>query len=239
MDIYYRPETEDDWVAFGLTFVTTLEGQGPTYSVNVGTIENLREAYDGFVAARAITSNLNTRTQPAVAAKDSALRAFHELCMPVVASIRESRSLTPEQKKAAGVRPTDGTRTPAQTPTLPPEVSAFVTGEQSLRVIARDATVTSKRRKPGGVGMVEVRLMRGPAAVGSPEAWPEMVLDGKTTVDRIYPDLAGDATVWVSCAWWSTVKRRGPFSKPVSVRLAGSGVQPAGESATPGMKIAA
>ena len=239
MDIYYRPQTEDEWVAFGLTFVTTLEGNAGVYPVSTNGVTALREAYDKFVAARLVTSNLNTRTQPAIAAKDDALRIFHELCMPATAAIREDRQLTDQQKTAAGVRPGTRHNTPSETPSLAPEVAAFVTGEQSLRVIARDVTVSSKRRKPKGVGMVEVRLMRGPAAVGSPDAWPEMVLDGRTTIDRIYPDLAGDATVWVSCAWWSTAKQRGPFSKPVSVRLAGSGVQPAGESATPGMKIAA
>ena len=238
MDIIYPPGTFDDWLAWGRPFVQTLGSQGERYHLDTAFVDAATGSFDAYRSAWNAATDPNTRTKPVVAARRAAREALHEAVRPIVAQVKGDPRVSDEMLAEIGVRRRDTKGTPAPLPTLAPAVMAFVTGEQSLRIEARGAASPDRRRKPEGMGSVEIRFMRGPEPVGSPSAWPEMEIVGKTTFDQAYPDLGGDATVWVSCAWRNTANVRGPFSKPISVRLGGSGVASVAES-KPGMKIAA
>ncbi len=76
-----------------------------------------------------------------------------------------------------------------------------------------------------------------------PADWTLERLSGKTTINLIYPNLAGETTVWARCAYLNGRNETGPASPPVCVRLPGNGlVAPAGQlggDAGQPMKIAA
>ena len=239
MDVTYPPRTFDDWLAWGRPFVQTLAGSPEKYHVEVALIDAAGAAYDAYRSTWDAATDPNTRTKPIVEARRASLESLREAVRPIVTQLKGDPRVSVELLSELGVRRRDPKPTPAPIPAAAPAVTAFVTGEQSLRVEVRDPLNLGRRGKPAGMGAVELRFMRGPEPVGNPSAWPEMEIVGKTTHDQIYPDLGGDATVWVSCAWRNTANVRGPFSKPVSVRLAGNGTATAGGEGTGGMKIAA
>ncbi len=120
-------------------------------------------------------------------------------------------------------------------------MATFLTGNTSLRIEVRDPAAPDRRTKPKHVRLVEVHTFEGPEPIGNVADWPLETLSGRMTIDTFLPDLWKESTVWVSCCFVSTCNERGPMSKPVSVRLPGTGVRPVAASATDGtpMKIAA
>ena len=246
MDIIYPPRGDAAWNEWGgnLADLVTPDSAGD-YGITGSAAEAVKAAVDAYGVAYGLAVRPATRSLPTIEAKDTALEALKEVVKPVLAILRTNPKVSDAQRRSLGLRIRGENNTPSPVPTAAPAVMAMLSGPQSLRVEVRDPADPDRRGKPRGMKFVETRAMLGPAAAGDPQTWPTCKVQGRTTLDLFFDDLATDATVWVTCRWVNNVGVLGPWSGPQAVRLPGSGVAPAageaaGEAAAgPSIKIAA
>jgi len=182
-----------------------------------------------------------THSTPYRIAKDEAkghlVRSTSDLCNTLIAD----QSLSAEILGELGLSRRDRRPTPV------PIISIVGVGQGLMLLECRDPEIRGKR-KPKGIGQVQVMVAVAPAGQPAPDrldrrAWRQLALSGKTDLTVEQPKRAIDETVWLSACWISTRSQFGPLSTPItSAELEGTvtpGAVRVTETAASPMKIAA
>ncbi len=241
VDLIFPNLNNAGWQKWGRNATSQISENASGLGITPAAAAAAQAAFDAYSRAYDAAVEPLTRSTPRVRAKNDALAAFKTAIRPVVATIQANGLVTNEQRAELGLGVRDRKATAATVPAMPPSVVASLTGPQSLRAIASDPLDPHRRGRPAGIKSLAVHVCFGQTAPGGVGQWPLYTLSGRTTVDLVWPDLAADATVWISCCWVSTRNECGGFSQPISVRLPGNGMMPAADEASDegGMKIAA
>ena len=240
MDNSYTTRSEAGFLEWGRAAVPKIEAMIESVGLPAVLVGEMRDAYEEYATAFQVSTDPKTATSANRQEKTDTLRVFREAARPVVNLIQANPEVSNQTRKNLGLRVHETGNTPAPYPPQP-EASAILTGATSARLWVRDPADPSRRAKPAKMRQVVVHARRGPTMQGSPEEWPVIETSGRTTIDLVWPDLAGDATFWIAVRYVNTANVRGPLSVPVSVRLPGlgTGVEAAEKGEGPSMKIAA
>jgi hypothetical protein len=225
MDTTYPFRLDAEWYNWGGSFVEQIMLSPTAFSLTSSQASEVQLAFNLFSIAYKAAIDPKTRSKPNVQAKNDKLKAFRIAARQAVGIIQASQTVTNQQRVQLGLRVRKVDPTPTPVPGFAPSVSAIVTGPQSARFSARDAGAQDRRAKPFGVKFVRVVAYFGTSPVGDPRSWALLSEGGKADVDFYWSNIAQQTTVWFAASWVNTRGEAGPFSTPVSVRLAGSGVQ--------------
>ena len=211
-------------------------GQYGLSTAQIATVAGLTGAYQ---AALDVATHSNTRTRPAVAAKDKAksdLAADIRVCVGLV---QKTPGISDSQRRELKITVAKK-RAPVPAPVARPmtEIVGVVGHGVSMNVY--DSTSATKRGKPLNCVGAKVYTFVGTAYPSDPGLWDYQGDFTKTKVDLTFgDDVDGGAQVFV-CAAWYTRTAVGPVSMPVSTFLQGGSVQAtAAKPNTPSVKIAA
>lgn len=193
-------------------------GLSPELAASFASInEALQTAYD---AAR----NPSTRTMPAVAGKNTALRAMRQGAMNLAAIVRAA-SVTDAQLIGLGLLPRP-VRTKIAAPAQSPVVKVrAVTGRLvSLHVRPIDSP---RRGKADGASGAYVYSFVGDQPPADRRGWHFEGLTTRARTQITFPnDVPSGATVWLSACWVSARGQTSPCCPPVSFTLQGGRVVP-------------
>ena len=233
--------TEAGLLKFGGNVDRRLTADPLRYGLTADRASQLNTSFLRFDDAMTQYGDPLFHSPPYREAKDIAKRALTNSLADIVEQVYANKALSGEILEELSLSPRDRRPTPVPAPTVQPQVAAFLTGDASLRIEVRDPSTPDRRAKPRGVRVIEVHTFEGPEPVGDVGQWPLFRLSGRATIDGFFPQMFRETTVWVSCCYVSSRNERGPMSRPVSVRLPGTGNKPvaATQADQPPMKIAA
>ena len=198
-------------------------------SVGVSLVE--AEAFHAlFLVAEGAFGRANvpeTRTSPAVRAKDDAMAAAERRARELVRVIVSRETVTDEQRVELGLRVPKRTRSRVGPPKAAPRlrVAGVEAGRVCLMLNDADEAANGRPRRPRGVKAATVMMHAGE---GLPERWGEWSLVRSTSDKRVVVDLDGslepERRVWFTAFWLSPTLEAGPPCAPVGVRVGFGGI---------------
>ena len=216
----YIPAADIEALAWMQAFSWTLARAPSAYFVGPADVSHINRVVLEFEAAFQVASEVSTRTQVTVRAKDHSRADAEGLCRQYAGQIKLNAGISDAAKIAAGVRPVNRDRVPIRCPASVPLlgiVSAH-SGQQTLRY--RDSETPTSGAKPFGAWQLQLFVALGEKPitdVAEARAW------GFYTRNPVVAKFehAHDGRVATHFARWCG--RRGdvgPWCAPVSMRVA-------------------
>jgi hypothetical protein len=216
----YIPRDDADFGIWATTYATRLAASPGTYMMTLAQATAIQALVDDFLVKLAIARDPGTKNQGTVADKNAARFAAEDLCRQYAILIKQNAGITDADKIYVGVRPVNPDREPIQCPQTPPLLNILgnLPGQQT--VVYADTATPDSKAKPFGASELQLFM-----AVGTTESAPlsEAAFLGKFTRNPIQVDFteAQDGKIATFYGRWASVRgETGPFSLPVSMRIA-------------------
>ena len=216
----YIPAQDAEALAWMQTFSAGITASPATYNLVAADATAIAAAVSAFAGAQAIAVDPATRTKVTVNQKDAARANAEELCRQYAAGIKVNAGISDADKIAIGVRPINPTRTPIPAPTTSPllNIVAATPGVQTLRYA--DSATPDSGKKPFGAIQLQLFVVTGTAAVTDPDSAAFLAAHTRNPVEVPFTS-ADDGKVATYFARWATrTGEVGPWSLPVSMRIA-------------------
>jgi hypothetical protein len=223
----YLPKTEKDLRDWALSFSGLITANPSTYGLMASDAAAIANVVNAFDAALTRATDRNTKTQGAVAAKDSAKAAMVAVLRRYAQVIKMNAGVTNEEKTDLGLTIDDTQPSPIPAPSTQPICSIIGATPMQHTLRFADAATPTKRAKPEGVLGLELYYYIGDNPPVSPDA-PQPA--GGTTkfyglatrpllaVNLNPADKGKTATYY--CRWITRTGLVGPWSTPVSMTVA-------------------
>lgn len=208
-----------DWAT---NFSNLLTASPATYGLTAGDATTVASAVDAYTTALATATAPETRTPPAIAAKNEARADMLAIVQPRAVLISSNASVSAENKTAIGVTVRSSVRTPVVAPSVAPllSVDSVNTNTVSLRY-ANAETPTSKAAPRGCAGCDIVGVYGTSPTPDVSNAQPLAALTKSPGVISTSGHTGETLTIW---ARWRTARGvqggavgYSPWSNPVTV----------------------
>lgn len=220
----YLPSTESGLCAWALSFSGLITANPGTYGLMASDAAAIAGVVGDFDDALTRATDRNTKTQGAVAAKDSAKAAMVAVLRHYAQVIKMNEGVTNEEKTNLGLNIDDTQPSPIPAPTTQPICS--IIGATPLQHTLRfaDSATPTKRAKPDGVIGLELHYYIGdtppvsPDAAGGTTKFYGLATRQPFAVTLNPADKGKTATYY--CRWITRTGLVGPWSTPVSMTVA-------------------
>src|SRR5687767_11080105 len=112
----YIPTPDEAFRTWAVGFATNISINPPLYSLTAAQAASIQSVVDDFVDKLAISSNVLTRTQQAIADKDDSRSIAESLCRQYAVQIKSNVGVSDGDKINIGVRPINPDREPIECP---------------------------------------------------------------------------------------------------------------------------
>jgi hypothetical protein len=216
----YIPSDDAQFGIWAQAFASGISTNPPLYMMTQAQAASIQAAVNDFIAKLAIARNENTRTKPTVIDKDNSRAACESLCRSYAILIKENEGIDDGDKVRIGVRPVNPSRERRDCPQSAPLMNILgnTPGCQTLRFA--DSNTPDSKAKPFGASELQL-FMAVTTAEGAPLSDAKFI--GKYTKNPIAVEFGAedDGKIATYYARWSSVRGdTGPFSLPVSMRVA-------------------
>jgi hypothetical protein len=220
----YIPSTDSALDAWSQNFSTLISATPTDYGLTAGDATSIANAVDAFHDAYGVTLDPNTRTSPAIAAKDELRAAMLVVVRPFAMQVNAQASVTDEQRADLGLT----IRKTVQTPIPPPATAPLVSLVSAFPGVAtldyRDPSTPTSKAKPFGVIGVQIfRSVGTVPAVDPAQASADATVTKSPFALSFAPGDTGKiATVfarYVTRGGPAGVAQVGPWSAPLSFNV--------------------
>lgn len=216
----FIPTKEADAAAWMVTFAAGLSAAPGTYFISSPDAAAIQAEVDAFVDALAVVMDPAQRTTVTVAIKDGCRTSAEQICRQFASLIKYNSGISDADKIAVGVRPVNNSRSTVNVPGTSPllNIIAATPSAQTLRYA--DSLTPDKAAKPFGATQIQIFVAIGTAPVADPSAAQFYGAFTKNPVAVAF-DAADDGKMATYFGRWASRRGdTGPFSLPVSMRIA-------------------
>jgi hypothetical protein len=223
----YLPKTDGGLRDWTRNFSNLITANPSTYGLMASDAAAIAGVVDAYAEALTRATDPTTKTQGAVAAKDSAKAAMVAVVRRYAQVIKMNDGVTNEEKIDLGLNIDDTQPSPVPAPTTQPICS--IVGATPLQHTLRfaDSATPTKRAKPEGVVGLELYYFIGENPPVSPDAptpaGTSTKFYGLATREPFAVKLnAADVGQMITyyCRWVTRTGRTGPWSTPVAMTVA-------------------
>jgi hypothetical protein len=220
----YLPSTENGLRDWALAFSGLITANPSTYGLMASDATAIANVANAFDAALTRATDRNTKTQGAVAAKDSAKAAMVAVLRHYAQVIKMNDGITNEEKTDLGLTIDDPQPSPVPAPTTQPICSIVGATPMQHTLRFADAATPTKRAKPQGVMGLELHYYIGdtppvsPDAAGGTTKFYGLATKQPFAVTLNPADKGKTATYYAR--WITRTGLVGPWSSPVSMTVA-------------------
>lgn len=218
----YIPTQDQPLAEWASNFSNLLTASPATYGLTAGDATAVASAVGAYTTALTTVLTPETKTPPAVAAKNEARADMLAIVQPKAVLISGNASVSAENKTAIGVTVRSSVRTPVVAPTVAPLLSVDSVNTNTVRLRYANAETPTSKAAPLGCGGVELVAVYG--ATPTPDvnnASPIGALTKSPGVISTAGHTGEMITIW---ARWRTkngiqggVVGYSPWSTPVTV----------------------
>jgi len=226
----FLPRRERELARFVANFAARIEENPQSFGLHEQDAQAYRLAADSYCTAHTIANTPGTRTTPAVAAKNTALKIIRKMTRSYAKRIHAAHGVTVEAKCSLGltIRRPGGRVTRILRPASAPLLRiARIDSNGLVTVRLKDRHSTRKGRPEGVVGGV----LYGYICAGEPprdiSEWTVISHFSRPKVVIAMPDVPAGQKLWVAAQWMNPRLERGPVCDPVRIGL-GPTLIPAG-----------
>ncbi len=191
-----------------------------TYGVSAGDAAELSAAQVAWHAAFATASAPSTRTVPAIRAKDQARAAAVLVVRRLGAIIRPNPAVSDSLKLSLGLKLRKATLSRTQAPTEHPVLVITGLAPASHEVSASEAGEYGSRAKHAGAASLLVVRTIGDSPANNPEDATFLALATRTRLTSTFTRNDGGRFATYFARWANAKGQLGPWSAPVSMRIA-------------------
>jgi hypothetical protein len=216
----YLPRREAELVTWTGAFLATASADPEAYGLDRATLDEYAAVRERFVAAYRRAQNPDTRTTPAVTAKDEVRRELIDFTRAAVRACQAWRGMDNTKRAELGIperRPRRSALGSVNPPAEAPSVRLLANGDRSVHVQLK--TAAGAERCPAGVDGANLFVCYGDEPPTDPSQWRFLTGTGRARLTLNFDDMPEAATAWVAACWFDRRKRVGPFGRPASVNL--------------------
>jgi hypothetical protein len=179
-------------------------------------LQTLQTAWSAAYAAANPASNKKTRTTVQTTAMTTAKKNYTAAIRKFVkANLKENALVTNADRQNMGIPISKTTRTPSTAPTTTPQLSVTQGSGNTVLVkftAGMDAKGVSKRAKPTGVVMVELRFAVGGNPPATPDDCPKTEIASRSPHKLVFSAADSGKRVYLYGRWLNNRKVGGPFT---------------------------
>lgn len=224
MQAPYIPAKDADFDSWLTNFSALITAAPADFGLIAADAVIIAAAQTAFNAAFVTAITPETRTSPAIAAKDAARASADATVRPYAIQIKLNAAVTDENKVAVGVNLPVTSRTPVPPPATAP-VLALVEAQPGQHVLGyKDSTTPTSKAKPAGVTGIEIVRVIGVAPAVDPDQGTPLAIATKSP-QRLTTSVGDVGKIATYFARWTTrsgpagVAQRGPWSAALSVAV--------------------
>lgn len=229
----FQPKRDADLLTWSINFNTKINATPTAYGLTAIQSAAYTALHGAFATAYAVSTNPNTNSKQATAAKNQAketLLSARNGARELVRVAQAFPSITNAQRAELGLRIPSTGSSPIPAPTSAPEFAVVSTFGRTVKIRLRDADNPDRRGKPDGTEGATILMYVGESApdtsnVGTvppsdPSSWVFLVNTSKTIVDLDIPaNVAAGTKLWLTAFWFNARKQAGPAATPQSARI--------------------
>ncbi len=216
----YIPASDRGFRTWAEQFASNISADPARFMLTAAQAASIQQAVDDFVAAFSIATNEATRNRATIAVKDDARVAATSLLRRYAMLIKNNVGIDDEDKIAIGVRPINPKRERIGAPNTFPLLKLLgnTPGRQMMRY--SDSCSPDSAGKPFGTTGLQLYIAKGDekSAPRSEAAFHRMYTRNPVAVAFDEDDDGRVATYYAR--WVSAKGEQGPWSLPVSMRIA-------------------
>jgi hypothetical protein len=203
-----------------LTFAAGVAAEPWAYQLSQPDVVAISQAAEAFAAALAVSSNPATRTKVTVLEKDQARAGAEQLIRLYAGQIKVNAGISDPMKIAIGVRPVNRGKTRIPVPRTSPLLNVVAATNERHVLTYSDSMTPDDRAKPFGATQLQVFVHVGDRPNHDPGAAAFKAAVTKTPFNISYTHADGGKYATYFARWVSRRGEMGPWSSPVSMRVA-------------------
>ncbi len=231
----FPPKRDADLLAWSVNFSAKISLSPASYGLVAAQATAYAALHSVFAAAFATSTNPNTNSKQATAAKNQAKMALltaRNGAKELVAVVQAFPTITEAQRAELGLRSGDTSRSPVPPPASAPEFAVVATVGRTVKIRLRDADNPERRGKPDGAEGATILMYVGEAPPApdttnirttppsDPSSWVFLVNTSKAIVDLDIPaSVPAGTKLWLTAFWFNARKEAGPAASPQSARI--------------------
>jgi hypothetical protein len=165
----YIPAADGAFDAWAANFATLIGNDPHSYGLEPADALRIGDAQTDWRTAYLTATTPETRTSPAIAAKDASRRTLEAVVRPYAIDIRNNQGVTDEQRADLGLTIPKTVPTPIPAPTSAPAIALRQSNPGVIVMSYSDTANPEGKAKPYGVIGVELWASIGTEAATSPE----------------------------------------------------------------------
>lgn len=205
---------------FALNFQTLIAASPTSYGLVAADATAITAAYTTWHAAYLAAVNPTTRTHATIMTKNIQKANVLSVLRGYGATIRVNRAVTDALKIGLGLHVRDTTPTPIPPPSSYPLLTIDSFNLGTLALHAADQNTPDKKARPAGTSGLLLFSVVGPAAATVPTGLEFSAFLTRPTFENTFsPDDSGKTVTYFG-RWTNGKGELGPWSPPVSIRIA-------------------
>jgi hypothetical protein len=216
----FIPNPDSDFNFWLQNFAGKISANPAAYGLKPADGTEIAAVQAAFLAAYQTASAPATRTVPAIRERDSTRSAAVAVARRLAGEIRTNPALTLEQKLNLGLRVRKAQLTRTPTPTVHPVLQITGVDFMSHQVRATTEDSPSSPARPHGVASLLVVRTIADAPASDPEEASFLTIATRTTFTSRFETADGGKFATYFARWANGKGELGPWSKPVSMRIA-------------------
>ncbi|MEM9415150.1 MAG: hypothetical protein AAGA29_06665 [Planctomycetota bacterium] len=216
----YLPHGDQPLASWTRTMAKVVTASPASYGLTAAQATAYDAAQRAYAEALDIATRPDTRTRPAVAAKDSARKTLVALSRRLAGIIQVYPGTTDAMRQQLGLTVRKPRARMAAVPIERPRVAvvAMVGSRLTLRVGKREGV--GRARPTGARGYTWFYFVgdKPPVELGG---WSFGGNGIEPTAEVVLKDVVPGAPVWFTANWFSSRMQPGPLSEPIMTRVAG------------------
>lgn len=216
----YIPAKDADLDAFGVNFHTLIAATPATYGLVAADATALAPFVTAYTAALATATDPSTRTQPTVAAKDTARVALVDQLRFLANKVQSASGVSDEAKADLGLTIRDTGPTPIPAPTTYPILAVVGATPLAHGLRYSDSATPAARKKPFGAVSMELRRSVGTVAATDPSAMDFLANVSRNPVSSDFVGADAGKVASYAGRWINAKGQAGPWSAIVSFTVA-------------------
>jgi hypothetical protein len=211
------PRTDAELLGWAQHLSTRVEAEPERFGVPAALSQELVDAVLRYRQAMAACA-AGERSMSAVTRKNACRTELQQVARYVISAVKATPSVGATERVELGIA-VKGKPTRASVPEGVPTIRVREVKQRRV-MIQLNASGTTRRGKPDGVGGALLITYVGATPPSDPAQWRQQGVTGKTRLTMEFPEWAGPfAKVWIAAAWFNTRGEAGQWGTPVATHL--------------------
>lgn len=205
---------------FALNFKTLIAASPTSYGLLAADATSITAAYASWNAAYLAAVNPTTRTHATITTKNTQKSNILGVIRSYGATIRANHAVSDALKVGLGLHVRDTSPTPIPPPSTYPRLSIGSFNMGTLALTAADQFTPDRKARPAGTSGLLLFSTVGEAAVTEPVGLDFNAFLTRPNYQNTFTVADSGKTVTYFARWTNAKGKVGPWSPPVSIRIA-------------------